>query len=192
MSENLNVVKVNFRKNNKKLRVKKYELTEMQKYELAIIELVYNIKPFKYEQIFNFKSAQEFIKKHKTYIDENIVIEKYMNENSYVCDKHQNFYGVIYKEDKGDVWNNTYYIKNELLDMDPKDAEDIYCAVIMAYNKNKISLREILLRLGFLGLEISESKYVYINKLIEKINHKIPIGDYMISLNEHTPDYYPF
>ena len=191
MNNNGKLIKVNFRRNrnNKLLQC---SLTDNQKYELAIIELVYNIKPFKYDQIFNFKSGEEFIKKHKAYIDENIVIEKYLDDKSYVCDKEQNFYGVIYKEEKGGFWNNTYYIKNELLDINPKKADDIYCAVISCERKNDLSLQKILEIMGILGTEISESTYLYISRLIDKIENKIPIGEYINSLEQSIPNYYPF
>ncbi len=191
MNNNGKLIKVNFRRNrnNKLLQC---SLTDNQKYELAIIELVYNIKPFKYDQIFNFKSGEDFIKKHKAYIDENIVIEKYLDDKSYVCDKEQNFYGVIYKEEKGGFWNNTYYIKNELLDINPKKADDIYCAVILCERKNDLSLQKILGILGILGEEISESTYLYISRLIDKIENKIPIGEYINSLEQSIPNYYPF
>ena len=81
MNNNGKLIKVNFRRNrnNKLLQC---SLTDNQKYELAIIELVYKIKPCKYDQICNFKSGEEFIKKHKAYIDENIVIEKYLDDKS--------------------------------------------------------------------------------------------------------------
>lgn len=191
MNNNGKLIKVNFRRNrnNKLLQC---SLTDNQKYELAIIELVYNIKPFKYDQIFNFKSGEDFIKKHKAYIDENIVIEKYLDDKSYVCDKEQNFYGVIYKEEKGGFWNNTYYIKNELLDINPKKADDIYCAVILCERKNDLSLQKILEIMGILGTEISESTYLYISRLIDKIENKIPIGEYINSLEQSIPNYYPF
>ena len=191
MNNNGKLIKVNFRRNrnNKLLQC---SLTDNQKYELAIIELVYNIKPFKYDQIFNFKSGEDFIKKHKAYIDENIVIEKYLDDKSYVCDKEQNFYGVIYKEEKGGFWNNTYYIKNELLDINPKKADEIYCAVILCERKNDLSLQKILGMLGILGEEISESTYFYISRLIDKIENKIPIGEYINSLEQSIPNYYPF
>lgn len=191
MNNNGKLIKVNFRRNrnNKLLQC---SLTDNQKYELAIIELVYNIKPFKYDQIFNFKSGEDFIKKHKAYIDENIVIEKYLDDKSYVCDKEQNFYGVIYKEEKGGFWNNTYYIKNELLDINPKKADEIYCAVILCERKNDLSLQKILGILGILGEEISESTYLYISRLIDKIENKIPIGEYINSLEQSIPNYYPF
>lgn len=191
MNNNGKLIKVNFRRNrnNKLLQC---SLTDNQKYELAIIELVYNIKPFKYDQIFNFKSGEDFIKKHKAYIDENIVIEKYLDDKSYVCDKEQNFYGVIYKEEKGGFWNNTYYIKNELLDINPKKADEIYCAVILCERKNDLSLQKILEIMGILGTEISESTYLYISRLIDKIENKIPIGEYINSLEQSIPNYYPF
>ena len=81
------IIKVNFKK---KMNTIPREITEKQKYDLALIELVYNIRPYKYEQIFTYNSARKFITKHKDYIDKNIIIEKYINDKSYVCDIYQN------------------------------------------------------------------------------------------------------
>ena len=51
--------------NDKDVIIFQNKLTDKQKYELALIELVYNIKPFKYQEVFNMKTAKEFIKKHR-------------------------------------------------------------------------------------------------------------------------------
>ncbi|MEG0854958.1 MAG: hypothetical protein RSG52_00615 [Terrisporobacter sp.] len=168
------------------------EITEKQKYELALIELVYNIRPFKYEQIFTFKSARDFIKKHKSYIDENIVIERFINEDSYVCDKNNNFYGIIYKGSNDNIWNNTYYIKNEVLDMNPKEAEDIYYAISLCERGGDFSIYKVLEQLNFWDIKITENTYFYIDKLLKKIENKIPIGEYINSLDKSEPKYNPF
>ena len=183
------IIKVNFKK---KMNTIPHEITEKQKYDLALIELVYNIRPYKYEQIFTYNSARKFITKHKDYIDKNIIIEKYINDKSYVCDIYQNFYGVIYKGENDGIWNNTYYIKNEMLDLDPREAEDIYYAVTLCNSKNNLTIYEVLDRLSLFGVQITESTYYYVEKLVDKINHKIPIGEYLSSLEKSTPMYSPF
>ena len=189
MNRECKVLKVNFKK---KIKPVQYELTDDQKYELALIELVYNIKPFKYTQIFKFDSAQNFIKKHKDYIDKNIIIEKYIDDKSFVCDQEQNFYGVIYKGNDDGPWDNTYYIKNEVLDMDPKEAEEIYYAVTLCDRRKDFSWCRVLEELDFYSMEIKENTYFYINKLIDKIKNKIPIGEYINSLEKSIPKYDPF
>lgn len=189
MNRENKVVRVNFKK---KIKPVQYQLTDKQKYELALIELVYNIKPFKYTQIFTFDSAQDFIKKHKHYIDENIIIEKHIDNKSFICDKYQNFYGIIYRGDDDGPWDNTYYIKNEVLDMNPREAEDIYYAVTLCERRKDFSWCRVLEELNFNSMEIKANTYFYIDKLIDKIKNKIPIGEYINSLEKSIPKYDPF
>lgn len=184
------ILRVNFKKRiNQQVFL---ELTEQQKYELALIELVYNIKPFKYDQIFTYSSARDFIVKHKDYIDENIVIEKFTDNKSYVCDKDNNFYGIIYRGNNDGLWNNTYYIKNEVLDLDPKEAEDIYYAITLCERSRDFNLYKVLEQLNQWDVKITESTYGYVEKLVSKISHKIPIGEYISCLEKSVPMYSPF
>lgn len=184
------VIRVNF--NKIKNQQVYYELTQQQKYELALIELVYNIKPYKYEQIFTYTSARDFISRHKDYIDHNIIIEKFSDGNSYVCDKEYNFYGIIYKGSNDGLWNNTYYIKNEMLDLDPKEAEDIYYAVTLCERNKEFSLYKVLEQLNNWDIKITENTYDNVEKLVNKMTNKIPIGEYINSLDKSVPMYNPF
>ena len=79
-----------------------------------------------------------------------------------------------------------------MLDLDPKEAEDIYYAVTLCNSKNNLTIYEVLDRLSLFGVQITESTYYYVEKLVDKINHKIPIGEYLSSLEKSTPMYSPF
>ena len=179
--------------NDKDVIIFQNKLTDKQKYELALIELVYNIKPFKYQEVFNMKTAKEFIKKHRVFIDKNIVIEKHVNGNSYVFDKEENFYGIIYKGNNDGIWNNSYYIKNELIDEEEDDmAEDIYYSVALCSKDDNYSMYKVINELNLLGRNLTEKNYYYINRVIDKFKHKITLDEHLKYLDNARPQYNPF